>query len=304
MKTNLMVVVLLVLVCGVGSASGAWIQYKDGETHNISSTINDDVWVDYQAPGAQTTVNLLPGGNIASGSELHCYQDGRINIKGGSVSGFLFAFDNSLTTMTGGSVGYLYSSGNVAMIGGNVGSLAAEGDSLTTMTGGSVGQLSANTNGHILISGGTVLGEMTTCNNSSIMMTGGSVGHLYAYNDSLITMTGGSAGYLEADGHGRINWSGGTIQGQLILTNDAILSIAGSNFAIDGIPYGSNGIMGILGQPSNHEPWRTITGVLADGSNINSQFQLGYDARIVLVPEPATIGLLALGAVGLLRRKK
>jgi hypothetical protein len=80
----------------------AWIQYNDGLTHNISSTINDDVWVDFQSPGKQTTVNLLNGGIISENYRLQGFNDSRINMSGGSVT-YLDAYDRSQVTMYGGA---------------------------------------------------------------------------------------------------------------------------------------------------------------------------------------------------------
>jgi len=42
----------------------AEIQYNDGGTYDIATTINDNVWVDWETPGMGTTVNVLAGGEI------------------------------------------------------------------------------------------------------------------------------------------------------------------------------------------------------------------------------------------------
>jgi hypothetical protein len=42
-----------VLVTAAGQGFGD-IYLNDGATHNINYTVNDYVWVDYQAPGMQT----------------------------------------------------------------------------------------------------------------------------------------------------------------------------------------------------------------------------------------------------------
>jgi len=47
-----------------------------------------------------------------------------------------------------------------------------------------------------------------------------------------------------------------------------------------------------------------LTGTLLSGDPINNQFRIGNNAKIVLVPEPATIVLLGLGGLALLRRRR
>ena len=83
----------------------------------------------------------------------------------------------------------------------------------------------------------------------------------------------------------------------------ATLTIYGSNFAIDGSSVGFGVITSMLGGDYGNEPYRRLTGTLANGDIINNQFQIGNDAKIVLVPEPTMLLLLGLGAVMLRRRK-
>jgi hypothetical protein len=73
------------------------------------------------------------------------------------------------------------------------------------------------------------------------------------------------------------------------------LTIDGSSFAINGTPFTSGEIKSILGGTYNFEPYRTLTGTLANGNTINNQFRIGDDASIVLVPEPTTLLSLSLG---------
>jgi hypothetical protein len=87
------------------------------------------------------------------------------------------------------------------------------------------------------------------------------------------------------------------------LDTNAKLTIHGSDFAIDGTPFGFGEITSILGSDCGDEPSRRLTGTLANGDIINSQFQIGNSASIVLVPEPATLLLLGLGAV-IMKRKR
>ena len=134
MKTK--VLLILMIVSCFSSPLMATIQFKDGETHNINYTINDDVLVDYQAPGMQTTLNLVNGGNIPN--RVQIYQDSRVYISGGSVDR-LDANNSSQVTVSGGSVwGNVYANqnGQVSIFGGSVGNyLLAYDNSQITIYG-------------------------------------------------------------------------------------------------------------------------------------------------------------------------
>ena len=77
----------------------------------------------------------------------------------------------------------------------------------------------------------------------------------------------------------------------------AILTIVGSNFAVDGnpVPYGDL-VAGSSG---------TLTGTLASGDSLNNEFlhgvnfEIHVNSIIRLVPEPSTALLLASGVAGL-----
>jgi len=74
-----------------------------------------------------------------------------------------------------------------------------------------------------------------------------------------------------------------------------MMQIFGSDFAVDGEPFGYGELTSILGGDPGYEPHRRLTGTLASGELFNNQFKIGYDARIVLIPEPATMALLGIG---------
>ena len=96
-------VMVAVLTMAAGQGFGL-TQFKDGGTHNISYIINDEVWVDYQSPGMQTTVNFLSGGSVDGDNDLYAYEDSRINISGGAIKDYFYAYDHSQVNMSSGSV--------------------------------------------------------------------------------------------------------------------------------------------------------------------------------------------------------
>jgi len=251
-------IVTTVLMMAVGQSFGTpiIIQFKDGGTHNINYTIDQDVMVDYLAPGMQTTVNLLNGGDIRDPYKLQGYNASRINISGGEVHN-LYAYDSSQVTMSGGSVYNLYASDS----------------SQITMSGGS-----------------------------------GSVGYsknLYATDNSQITMSGGSMSYLWAQDNSQVTMSGGIIGESIALYGQAIFAIDGTNFAIDGTPFGYGEITSIFGGSYSNDPFRRLTGTLANGDIINNQFRIGETAKMVLIPEPASAAIMTLaGLFFALKRKQ
>ena len=92
-KRNLTIWTMVALLYLVSLQAMGTVAFNDGETHDIDYEITESVWVDNQAPGMQTTVNLLDGGTITSG--LYAWEDSTINIHGGHMEGTLSAQQNS-----------------------------------------------------------------------------------------------------------------------------------------------------------------------------------------------------------------
>ena len=106
-------------------------------------------------------------------------------------------------------------------------------------------------------------------------VSGGSIGSpLGTYEDSTVTISGGSiGGYLEA-----FNTSTVTIFG------------SGFNFA-----YGDYGT-------GNWTNGTTLTGTLADGTAINNTVNIFQSGTVTLagpVPEPSSLAMFGIGALGL-----
>jgi len=59
---SLTVVMVAALIVLCRPKAFALLQFNNGGVHDIDYQIDTDVWVDYAAPGMQTTVNLLLGG--------------------------------------------------------------------------------------------------------------------------------------------------------------------------------------------------------------------------------------------------
>jgi hypothetical protein len=272
-------VTILVLCLGSQRAVG-WIQFNDGRTYNIDYEIRDEVWVDYEAPKMATTVNWLEGGSIASttrrlgtevlpaGYKLKAFEDSRINVSGGSTWD-LYSHDRSQVTISSGSVETLY----------------------------------AFDSSQVTVSGGQTDGPLYAYDNSEVAISGGKIGYtLHAYDSSRVTWSGGSIGdswYTVFDGE----WYAQT-EDNIYIDDEAILTIEGLGFSVDGTAVAYGDITSILRGSIEDEPLRHLAGRLASGQPIHNDFYIGHDAKIVLVPEPATVFLLGLGGLALLRRRK
>lgn len=178
------------------------------------------------------------------------------------------------------------------LAGGRIGTIG-QGDSDLNVFGASVinmfdssdveHDLIAHDDSTVNIYGGSVHHDLITLDASQVNMYGGGVGpDLHIKDDSHVTISGG--------------WVGGGFGGSVFLRNDSVTVIKGSNFEIDGQPLGY-GVFTTLDITSGK-----LTGMLLGGQPLNSNFYLYDNASLVLIPEPATLFLLGLGAV-MLRRK-
>lgn len=126
------------------------------------------------------------------------------------------------------------------------------------------------------------------------------------WEDSIINMLGGSISLeLAAIGSSEVTVSGGSFARQSLLEDNAVLTIDGSDFAVDGTDVGYVELSSILGGSYSAESYRRLTGTLLNGDPLDNDFRIGSSARIVLVPEPGTLLLLGFGGlVGVRIRKR
>ncbi len=304
--------VMAVVLSVAGSPVLGYINLTGGATYDIDYEINEDVRVDYQATTAmRTTVNLLDGGSITY--HLLTYEDSRVNILGGSIGAGLYAYDSSQVDISGGSIGDImiaYGSSQVDMSGGSIeGWLDAAGTSQVSLSGGSIRDiLSAFESSQISFSGGSIGMWLGAYDSGQVSFSGGSIGGpLIAYDSSQVDISGGSIGsYLRAVGSSLVDISGGSIGDYLLVDQSGILTIIGSDFAVDGVPFGYGELTSILGGFPWDEPSRYLTGTLASGELIGNDFYISHDGKIVLIPAPGAVvlGSIGLGFLGWLRRRR
>ena len=260
--------VMVVNVCLSVLPAFGILDLNDGATYNISWEINDAIRVDYETQGIQTTVNILDGATITD--NLSAYQDSQVNMSGGLIDGELHAYESSQVTFSGGTINE---------------DVEAQGNSLVNISGGLISRiLWAKENSRVTVSNGLINVFLSARQSSHVTFSGGTINeYLAAFENSQVTVSGGSIGEIGVD-------------------DSALLTIEGSDFAIDGIPVGYVTLTSIYGWPYDSEPYRHLTGTLASGELLDNNFRIGGGASIVLTPEPCTLVLLGIG--GLLMRSK
>jgi hypothetical protein len=241
------------------------INFKDGLTHNINYTIYDYVYVDYKAPLMFTTVNWLPGGSMSWPYSIIGFNNSMINVCGGYIC-ILESNDFSQADISGGAIDNLYSydSSPVNISGGSVKYLRSFGSSQLNITGGSMTYLQS-------------------FGSSEVNISSGSIKNLWTYVSSQVDIYAGSVG-------------------DLVLWDQSMIQIFGSDFAVDGEPFGYGELTSILGGMYYDEPFRHLSGTLLSGELIDGDFRIGNDARIILIPEPATMALISIGMLFLRKR--
>ena len=203
----------------------------------------------------------------------------------------------TVNLLTGGSIGGIADLRHASIFNiynGSVYGIDAQGVSKVNLMGGSVG------GGRLKAWGGT-----------QVMISGGNVGDItVSFDNSQLTITSGSVGQVEGYSTQPIMISGGQISGPLLLarfdTNDTRTIIYGSDFAVNGVgvDYGVIPQHNLSATGWSEEPFRTLTGTLANGNSLNMPFKMIGGAYLVLVPEPATLGLILIGGVILSGRRK
>jgi len=179
-------------------------------------------------------------------------------------------------------------------------------DSLININGGTVdGYIDINEYSQLSVSSG-LLGIITTDGYAQMDISGGSIGHsVFCRGFSQASITGGSVLHSIASSEfSQVIFSGGALEGFLDSGGRGTITIVGYDFAIDGQSVGYGELTSILGGLPEDEPWRHLTGTLASGEPIDNDFRIAEYAKIILIPEPATIALLSIGGIAVIRRRR
>jgi hypothetical protein len=135
-----------------------------------------------------------------------------------------------------------------------------------------------------------------------ILLNGGVLNHdLNAYNNTEVTIQSGSINHvLYARDNSVINLYGGTVAA-ISLLDDAELYVYGVSYALNGMPVDPGQT---LKMPDTTV---TISVTFADGNTLDYEILFrgpGQNSVALMIPEPATLGLLALGGLTLLKRRR
>ena len=205
-----------------------------------------------------------------------------LEMTSGVVLKGLSSYDKSTVNVSGGQIHsglYSYESSTINVSGwGEIsGDLIAYDLSTTNVYGG-------------------VLSELSSCNQSVINISGGYVSELEGYDQSTINIAGGFVNLAAGYGNNITNIWGGEIFG-LYAEDSSIINIYGYGFAYDHYD----------GPIPEREGY--LTGFWQNGTAFTISLAKGNDVtynhlNLHIIPEPATILLLALGSLALIRRRR
>lgn len=224
------------------------IQFNDGLSHDINYAINNEIWIDYESPQVQTTVNFYSG---ASNSQyLYGYNECIVNLYGGTCAHYAYIYNNTEFNVLGGRVTNF---------------LHAYDNTIVNFTAGSLEGIDLH-------------------NNSPLNMSGSaSLSRLYVYgNSTAIIDDGRISWYLEVSSTSPVYINGGDIE-EIRGNESSNIYIKGYNFAVDGTPVGYTEITSLGFDP---DPYRRLTGVLFNGDLMDTQFRLSLTGKIILVEAP------------------
>ncbi len=180
-------------------------------------------------------------------------------------------------------------------------SLYVQDTSIINVSGGDVdsGIFWGYDNSTINITGGDIKSVHTSDNATLNVSSGIFLGLISSRGSSILNMSGGSVSGLSPMDFGVIELTGGDVRNSIVLSDNSTLRITGSNFNINGTQVEYGEYSNIIAS--------TFSGRLLDGTIIDVEElrTTSPGASLVLVaPEPASLSLLVLGGLSMLRRKR
>ena len=256
----------------------------------------------------ESHAELVPGGSVTD--TLKVYNTSTVDVSGGWVK-TLEAYDASAVSLSQGWVsgptgGYFVvrDASTVNVSGGYVRRLSASQSSTVNVSGGEVGRqggdyLSASGASTVNISGGAVYSVsasgVSASGASTVNMSGGSIGsYLSASQDSTVNISGGSVERFDAYGASIVNISGAWVYDLRVYDTCSMTLIAREFSLGDGLSLEGDRVMGtgsLIAESFDGTHW--LLNITRNDSG----------ATILATPEPATLSLLALGGLAVLRRR-
>jgi len=163
-------------------------------------------------------------------------------------------------------------------------------ETVVEITGGQVTNFILYHANEARMAGGNI-DVLSAYDQSRVIINGGRVENVFLYNGSGGDITGGETGVLSSYGASELNISGGLVTEWLFATDTSVVTFDGIN--LEAQPFG-----GKWG-------WGYVTGNWHDSTPFTVDlFDQETHGHIVLIPEPATLSLLAFGSIALIRRKR
>lgn len=141
-----------------------------------------------------------------------------------------------------------------------------------------------------LLHEGTITGAVYSYNNTQFTLNGGSVyGRLFAHDNSFFDLKEGSW-----------NYSDGNI---FFVYENSIVNLYGTNFTVNEQTVAPGDSLKDYVEFNGTFYRGSLEGELLNGSAISGDFFIYNNADMVFIPEPATLSLLTLGGLALIRKK-
>ncbi len=293
----------------------------DGTSNHIEVNINGgEVGVDLKAYNSMINIG---GGTV--GRRLSLYQS-TLNISGGEVVTDANTFEDAAVIA--------YDS-RIHISGGVVGTQLIAHNSILDISDGELGSNARVFDGTTVnVSGGIVKDSFRAFSGSIVNITGGTVNSLLSFSEanisgdawvrgviansgSTINISGGTVGNdlggprnihsIIAQWNSTFNITGGDVGSNFDVVAGSTINLTGTSFILDGIDLTQGLIPGEVAPITAQNV--AIEGLLADGSPfsffIETNTTVLPDAiwTVTLVPEPGTMMLIGIGALGILRRR-
>ena len=273
---------LRITICSVALLALAASTHAEGFTLTGSQHLDVTTSYDYGYLYESSTASILTGGNVLT--TLFVNDEAKLNISYGSAN-MLHTYNNSTLDMSGGNISNYLSS--------------LDSSTVNISNASVVNWLYATNTSTVNISGGTFTHQSYAYNNSIMNISGGIFNDAFtAYNDSKINFSGGNMiNSLRAIDSSVVNISGGTIV-SLHANNTSNVIFEGYDFILgQGLSWDIDG-QTILGTGTLTGKWFNNTSFV-----IPIQYH-DTTATIMAIPEPATLALLSLASLVMIKKRK